>query len=304
MPDALIAGIEAGGTKMLCALAREDGELLAQARIATTAPVQTFAAVGDFFARATDEHGRPVAAGIASFGPLDLDRRSNRYGSLTTTPKLGWSGTNMVTCIEQLLDAPVAIDTDVNCAAVGEACRGAGRGVERLCYVTVGTGIGVGILERGRPMGALGHSEAGHIRVPRAPGDEAFTGNCPFHGDCLEGLASGPAMAARWRAAAETLDADHVAWQFEEYYLAALCINLTYSLRPERIIIGGGVMENPLLLARVRTRYEALAGGYALDRCSADPETYICAPACRDPSPGLLGAFELARNLLVTRDGR
>lgn len=303
MSPALVAGVEAGGTKMLCALSRGDGSILAQARIPTSEPEQTFAAMGEFFSHQMREHGQPDVLGVASFGPLDLDRESAGYGSLTTTPKPGWSGTNMLRRIEQLVGAPGVIDTDVNCAGIAESRRGAARCAGRICYVTVGTGIGVGVVENGRPLRGVGHPEVGHIRVPRAPGDGDFAGNCPFHGDCLEGLASGPSMAARWNVAAEQLGDDHIAWGFEDYYLAALCINLTYMLRPERIIIGGGVMANPLLLDRVRRQFSALAGDYSLDRCSADPETFICSPACQNPSAGLLGAFELARDFLTGGNG-
>lgn len=303
MSRALFAGVEAGGTKMLCALSRGDGEMLAQARVPTSTPERTFAAIEAFFSNEMREHGQPDAVGVASFGPLNFDRTSADYGSLTTTPKPGWSGTNILERMRQMIDAPTVIDTDVNCAGLAEARFGAGRSLHRLCYVTVGTGIGVGYVENGRPLNSLAHPEAGHMRVPRALRDRTFAGSCPFHEDCLEGLASGPAMAERWSLPAEALGDDHIGWVFEEHYLAALCINLTYMLRPERIILGGGVMAHPQLLDRVRARFAALAGGYSLDRCSANAETFICAPMAQVPSPGLLGAIELARDFLAVANG-
>ncbi len=293
MPESLVAAIEAGGTKFVCAVATAGGTVLAQARLATQDPETTFAAVAAFFAGERARRGPVVAAGVGSFGPLDLDPASAGFGRLTTTPKPGWAGVDMRGRVAAIVGAPTAIDTDVNCAGVAEARFGAGRGRARLCYVTVGTGIGVGIVEHGRPLGGVGHAEAGHIRVPRAPGD-GFAGLCPWHGDCLEGLAAGPAMAARWGQPAETLGDDHPGWAMAAHYLAALCVKLTYTVRPERIILGGGVAAHPLLHDRVRAAFVRLAGGYALDRCSADPATFICRPELIDPPAGLIGAIALA----------
>ena len=197
--------------------------------------------------------------------------------------------------ISNILDAPTEIDTDVNCAGLAEAKLGAGRGLERICYVTVGTGIGVGFIENGRPLGGVGHPEAGHMRIPRAIWDEGFAGICPYHGDCLEGLACGPAIQARWHQEAEQLGDSHVAWEFEAHYLGSLCVNLMYMLRPQRIILGGGVMGRTILYDRVRNQFRQMMAGYSLDRWSADADSFISAPALAEPSPGLVGAFELAR---------
>lgn len=302
----LIAAVEAGGTKILCAVVDRDRAILASTRIATTDPDTSFAAMAAFFAGQTMRHGPVAAGGVGSFGPLDLDRGSPGYGRLTTTPKPGWAGVDMRGQVAAMLGAPVAIDTDVNCAALAEALHGATRGLDSSCYVTVGTGIGVGHVARGRPVAGVGHPEAGHIRVPRAPGDAAFAGTCPYHGDCLEGLASGPAMRARWGIAAEDLPDDHPGWEVAAHYLACLCVTLTYTVRPQRIVLGGGVFERASLYDRVRARFVALAVGYALDRWSAAPAGFLCAPALREPSPGLVGAIELARDLLATtgRDTR
>lgn len=302
MSNDLFAAIEAGGTKFLCAVTSADGQVLAQQRIATAAPDETFAGVAAFYQRQREILGPVAAVGLASFGPLDLDRASPGYGRLTSTPKLRWSGVDMRGRIADVVGAPTVIDTDVNCAGLAEARYGAGQGLDRFCYVTVGTGIGIGVIERGFSMSGVGHSEAGHMRVPRATGDD-FVGACPFHGDCLEGLACGPAIAGRWGRAAEDLDEDHPAWAIEAHYLAALCINLTYLLRPERIILGGGVMAHPPLHDAVRARFTALAADYALDRCSADYATFVCPPAAQEPSAGLLGAVALARDFIVDSRG-
>lgn len=302
MADDLIAAIEAGGTKFLAAVATSDGRVLAEERIATRAPDETFAAVAAFFGREREARGPVRAGGVASFGPLDLDRSSSGYGRMTTTPKPGWSGIDMLGRVRAIVDAPTLIDSDVNAAGMAEARYGAGRGMNRLCYVTIGTGIGVGVIEHGRPLGGVGHPEAGHMRVPRAPGDE-FAGVCPYHGDCLEGLASGPAIAARWGVPAEALGEDHPGWAMEAHYLAELCVNMTYLIRPDRIILGGGVAAHPLFHDRVRSCFTDLLAGYAVDRRSADPATFICAPEAREPSAGLVGAMALARDGLAASDG-
>lgn len=298
MPQGLLAGIEAGGTKILCAVADHAGTILAQTRLQTALPAQNFSEISRFFEAQAARHGPIVAGGVASFGPLDLDRQSDRFGALAATPKPGWSEFNLLRATAEAIGAPTGIDTDVNCAALAELKHGAGRGLERLCYVTIGTGVGVGIVERGVTHQGVGHPEAGHIRVSRAPSDH-FAGICPVHGDCLEGLASGPALAARWGTPAEQLPPDHAAWPMEAHYIASLCLTLAYTVRPQRIILGGGVMEQSYLLPVVRLAFAALAAGYALDRHSSDPATYLCRPQLVDPSPGLVGAFELAGAVLA-----
>lgn len=300
MSQRYLAAIEAGGTKILCALADAAGRIGSATRIATTTPDETFGAMAAFFAgQPRDIHIE--GCGIASFGPLDLDPSSHRYGSLTTTPKAGWQGVAMLSRIREMLGVPTRIDTDVNCAALAEGlASGAAAGLDRFCYITVGTGIGVGIVDRGKTMSKVGHAEAGHIRVGTAPGD-TFVGTCPSHGDCVEGLACGPALQRRWGRPAEELPASHVAWEHEAWYIAALCANLSYSLRPQRIVIGGGVMGNPALPGQIRRAFAAITAGYALDRWSADPENYIVPPSFTDPSSGLVGALLLAREAADAR---
>ncbi len=296
MSDGLYAAIEAGGTKVLCALVAADGRIVSQTKIPTRGPNETLAEVAAFFGAQARQAGRLRATGIASFGPIDLDITSPSHGRITTTPKPGWSGFDMLGTIQRSLGAPARIDTDVNCAALAEGAVGTAAGLSRYCYMTVGTGIGVGIVDGGRVDHGAGHAEVGHMRLPRAPGDE-FPGICSYHGDCAEGLASGPAMKARWGRSAEDLEIDHPAWDIEAHYIAAICINLTYTVRPERIIIGGGVLERSTLYNRVRVHFEELAKGYALDRFSRDVESYLVRPQLVDPSPGLVGALHLARGI-------
>ena len=289
----IYAAIEAGGTKILCALMAADGRILAQTRIATRGPEETLADIDAFYAAQAEAFGHPRAAGIASFGPIDLDRTSPAYGRLTTTPKQGWADFDLLGAIQTMLAVPTAIDTDVNCAALAEGAAGAAKGLSRYCYMTVGTGIGVGVVEGGKTSQGTGHPEVGHVRLLRAHGDD-FQGICPYHGDCAEGMASGPAMKARWQKSAEDLEIDHPAWEIEAHYIAAICVNLTYSLRPERIIIGGGVLERSTLYNRIRVHFEELTRGYALDQFSRNADSYIVRPQLADPSPGLVGALQLA----------
>lgn len=295
MRDSLIAGIEAGGTKTICAVANDDGSVLAQCRVPTGSPDETFAAIAAFYDEQKAQHGPIEIGGVGSFGPLDLDCRSPTHGALTTTPKSGWSGINMRSRVSDILGAPVLIDTDVNCAGLAEGVYGAGQGLDRFCYITVGTGIGVGCVEDGRPSSGVGHPEAGHIRVPRAAGDDAFAGMCPYHSDCLEGLASGPAIEARWRRRPEDLGDEHSAWRYEAHYIAALAVNLTYVLRPQRLILGGGVMSHTGLIDLVRSQFDDMMGGYSLDRWSGDAGTYLAEPILTENSAGVVGAIELAR---------
>lgn len=293
MSKRLLAAIEAGGTKILCALRDGQGRIGPSVRIATTTPDATFAAIEQFF-REHAAAGQIAGCGIASFGPLDLDPASASYGSLTTTPKPGWADVPMLERMARILPVPTRIDTDVNCAALAEGSGdGAAAGLQRYCYMTVGTGIGVGIVDQGSVRGGTGHAEAGHIRLGKAP-EDSFGGICPSHGDCVEGLACGPAMRARWGVPAETLPDRHPAWEIEAWYIAAICANLTYTVRPQRIVIGGGVLGHGRLYSLVRSKFADLMAGYALDRWSADPDSYLVKPAFEDPSPGLLGAFMLA----------
>lgn len=293
----LFGGIEAGGTKFICGVSDSEGVVLEEIRIPTTTPNETLAAASAFFARAQARHGPLSALAIGSFGPLSLRLTAKDHGSITSTPKAGWSGVNLLAHFRETIDAPMVLDTDVNCAAVGEFLFGSGRGLDTFCYITIGTGIGVGLLVGGAPHGGANHPEAGHIRVPRAKDDLTFEGTCPFHGDCIEGLASGPAMRARWGVPAEDLPIDHPAWGMAADYVASLCANLSYIVRPDRIIIGGGVMQ-PHMYGRVREALEHKLGGYDSSIRDLDLETYVTPPTA-GASAGLIGALALAHHLVL-----
>lgn len=269
-------------------IATGPGDLRAETSLPTTGPAETLGRVVDFF-RA--QPARIAAVGVACFGPLDLDPASPTFGRVTTTPKPGWARTDVAGALAAL-GVPVAIDTDVNGAALGEHRWGAGRGVDPFVYVTVGTGIGGGAIVHGRPVHGLVHPEMGHLLVPRDPADR-FPGACPYHGACLEGLASGVALRERWGRAADTLPRDHEAWRLQARYLALGVAAITAVLSPRRIAMGGGVMQAPGLLERVRGEVaEALAG-------------YVAAPDLVAPAlgvrAGVLGAVALAQVALPER---
>lgn len=259
---ALYGAIEAGGTKFVCAAGRGPLEIPPDARevIPTTTPEATLGAVVRFFDRICREHGPLTAIGVAAFGPVDVERRSATWGSILATPKAGWSGVSLTRPLERF-NCPVVIDTDVNAAALAEARYGSGAGVDPVVYVTVGTGIGGGVALEGGTIRGMLHPEMGHIRVRRDPRDLAFAGICPFHGDCLEGLASGPAIVSRWNARLGELPADHPAHEIIGGYLGQLAATIALVLSAQRIVFGGGVM-NGRLLPHIRAAAARELGGY------------------------------------------
>lgn len=294
MPQAPLYGaIEAGGTKFVCAVAREPLQLLAETRIATTTPVATLDAALAFFTQQEQVHGRLAGIGIASFGPVDVRKDSPRFGHILDTPKAGWSQTDLVKPFAQRFKCPVSIDTDVNAAALAEARLGAGRDCDTLVYVTVGTGIGGGIFTNGHTHKGSLHPELGHIRVRRHADDMDFKGSCPFHGDCLEGLASGPAILARYGAALDTLPAAHPAFRVIADYLGQLTATLILLLAPQRILFGGGVMQQQALFPLLRDTAAALLNGYAGMGERHWLESAVVAPALGQ-SAGITGALLLA----------
>jgi fructokinase len=292
----LVGGVEGGGTKFVCAVGTGPGDVRARARIPTTAPEETLARVVEFF-RA---HPEPVAAvGIGSFGPLDLRPESSTYGFVTSTPKHGWRQADLRGTLARALGVPVAIDTDVNAAAVGEQRWGAARDVRTALYVTVGTGIGGGVVIDGRPLHGLVHPEIGHVPVARDRAADAFAGVCPYHGDCLEGLASGPAIEARWGVPADRLAPDHPAWALEAEYLARALATCVYALSPERILLGGGVMEQAQLFPLVRARLREALNGYVDSPALREGlDAYVVPPAL-GADAGVLGAMALAIDACV-----
>ncbi len=286
-------GIEAGGAHFVCAVGSGPDRLEAETSFPTTTPDETLArAVG--FLRENAGAGL-TAVGIGSFGPLDLRKDSPTYGRVTSTPKLAWEGVDLVGAVADALGVPVALDTDVNASALAEHLWGAAMGVDDMVYVTVGTGIGGGAMAGGKLVHGLVHPEMGHMRVPHDRGADDFDGACHYHGDCLEGLASGPAIERRWGRRPELLPDDHPAWELEAGYLAAGVVNLTCTLSPRRVVMGGGVMERPSLLPRIRAGVRELLGGYVRAPEVSDAiDEYIVTPALGARS-GVLGAIALAQ---------
>jgi fructokinase len=292
-------GVETGGTWTVCALATGPDDVRASEVFPTRSPDETLSSVISFF-RDRDRGAAAEAIGVGSFGPVDADRDSSAWGSVTTTPKPGWQHTPVATVIRDALDVPVAFETDVNAAAVGEHRWGAARDVSNLCYLTIGTGIGAGLLVHGHPVRGLVHPEVGHIRIPLR---DSFAGVCPVHGNCWEGVASGPAIAQRWDASPADLPDDHEAWPLEAEYLALGILSIVLVASPERVVVGGGVMERVPLLPLVRERLVALNGGY-LDTPMLAEEAgrYVVAPQLGDRA-GVLGAVALAEELVTGRSG-
>lgn len=287
----LYGGIEAGGTKFICAVGSADGGLAAEVRFETTSPEETIGKSIAFFRQLPE----PITAvGIGSFGPLDLDPSSTSYGFITNSDKPGWRDTDFAGTVQRSLGVPVGFDTDVNAAALGEHRWGAGVGLDNFLYLTVGTGIGGGGVFGGRPMHGLIHPEMGHIRIPHDFAVDPFPGTCPYHGDCLEGLAGGRTMETRYGQPAETLPDDHPAWALEARYLALGIANFIVTLSPQRIIVGGGVMSKSGLLEAVRQEVVELLAGYVnAPAVTENIENYIVPPVLGNHA-GVLGAISLA----------
>lgn len=293
-PEVLFGAIEAGGTKFVCAVGSGPDDIRAQERFDTTLPAETIGRCLEFLQR----FDGLAAVGIAAFGPLDLHASSSTYGFITSTPKAGWRNTDLAGAISRALGLPVGIDTDVNGAALGEWRWGAARELDNFLYLTVGTGIGGGAFVNRRVVHGLLHPEMGHIRVPHDLATDPFAGSCPFHGDCLEGLATGVAMEKRWGQKAETLPAAHPAWELEAHYLALALANYVCVLSPQRIIMGGGVMSQPQLLPLVRRKLVAVLNGYVQAvEILEHTDCYVVAPALGSRA-GVLGALALAQAAL------
>ena len=281
-------GIEAGGTKFICAVGDGSDEVIEEVRFPTTEPGETIARAVDFFT----QQELLAGIGIASFGPLDLNPASPTFGTITSTPKTNWAQTDIAGEIQRALSLPVVLDIDVNAAALAEQLWGAARGLNSFIYLTVGTGIGGGGMLEGKLLHGLMHPEMGHIPIPHDVDEDPFEGSCPFHGDCLEGLASGPALHARWGARPEELPREHPAWALEAKYLGQALAVYTYILSPQRIIIGGGVMEKRGLLTLIRTVLQKTLGNYGVP--TEEIESYVVGPELGDRA-GVLGAIALAK---------
>jgi fructokinase len=290
MTNPLLGAIEAGGTKFVCAVGTVAGELIEETRIQTRAPAETMDDVLSFFGRRSEGY---AAFGIGSFGPVDLRRESPTYGYITSTPKLDWRNFDLAGTVRRAFHVPIGFDTDVNAAALAEARWGAAQGLRNVLYITVGTGIGGGAIAEGSLLHGLVHPEMGHIRVPHDWDKDPFQGSCPYHGDCLEGLASGSAMEARWHVPPSSLPTEHRAFRLEAEYLALACATWIFTLSPQRIILGGGVMQ-PHLFPLLRDRTRSLLRGYVdTPEILSEIDAYIVPPGLGHRA-GVLGALALA----------
>lgn len=292
--EPIYAAIEMGGTKCIVSVG-SNPDTARRHRIETRSPGETIQAI-ELTVR--EEIGRSTveAIGIASFGPLDVDARSSHHGRIGRTPKRGWEGTNLVSRLRETFNCPVKAETDVNSAAIAEANWHVDDPVQHLAYVTVGTGIGVGIIQNGEIVNGLSHPEIGHIRVEKHPSNRSFAGSCPFHGDCLEGLASGLAIDARWGTSLSELPEDHPGVGLEAFYLGQLTVNLILHHRPEIIIFGGGVSKTPMLIDKIRAESLSLLGDYLPELATTTAMNRLIRPPRLDDDAGILGAFMLAQS--------
>ena len=299
MNEPLLAGVELGGTKCICILGSGPQHIRAQVELPTHAPQVTLAAIEAVLEGWQAQGWHFSALGLAAFGPLNLRRDAPRFGWMARTVKAGWSDTELLGRMATRYPVPTGIDTDVNAAARAEGRWGGAQGLADYVYVTVGTGIGAGVIVNGLPVAGANHTELGHIRIVRMPEDH-FAGVCPFHGDCLEGLAAGPAIAARTQRDPATLQPEDPAWQPIAHALAQLCQTLVLTTGPRRIFLGGGVMVGqPQLFAMIRSQLQASLNGYiATDEIAAGIERFIV-PSALGPAVGPLGALALAADQLV-----
>lgn len=284
----ILGALEAGGTKMVLAIGNENGEVLERISIPTITPDVTVKEIIAFFKE------RPIEAlGVGSFGPVDLDLNSKTYGYITSTPKLAWANYNFAGSLSDALHVPIGFDTDVNASALGEATWGCIKGLSSGIYITVGTGIGVGVYLNGTLLHGMLHPEAGHILLNKAPKD-TFAGVCPYHPNCMEGLASGPSIEKRWGKKAMELSDRPEVWELEAYYLAQGIVNFILTLSPHKIVLGGGVMHQEQLFPLIRTQVSELLHGYVNTKELSDLNNYIVPPSLGD-NQGIMGCLQLAK---------
>jgi len=292
----LFGGIEAGGTKFVCIVGSGPQSIEDQVRIETTTPDETLNKVVEFFQPYTKEK-KIKTIGVGCFGPLDLDPDSKSFGYITSTPKPGWRNTDMVGILRRKLDIMVVMDTDVNAAALGEFNWGASKGSDPSLYLTIGTGIGGGYIKNAKPLMGLLNPEMGHIHIPHDLNLDPFRGSCPFHKDCFEGLASGPAIQKRFNVRGETLSDDHPFWEIESAYIAAALADYILVLSPKMIILGGGIMQRPILFPMIQRKVPEILNGYVQSsNLMKNIATYIVPPGLGNQS-GVLGALALAQSI-------
>jgi fructokinase len=284
-----LGALEAGGTKMVCAIGNENGEILERISIPTETPDITMPKLISYFADKEIE-----ALGIGCFGPIDLNRDSDTYGYITTTPKLAWKNYNIVKTFQEALNVPVGFDTDVNGSALGEATWGITKGLENSMYITIGTGIGTGIITNGKLLHGMLHPEGGHLLLSRHPKD-SFEGTCPYHKTCLEGLASGPAIEARWGEKGTELAERREVWELEAYYIAQALVDYIMVISPQRIVIGGGVMHQEHLMPLIREEVKRQLAGYIDTKELLNMDQYVVLPSLND-NQGIMGALKLGLN--------
>ena len=283
----LYGALEAGGTKMVCAIGDENGKLIRQTRIPTTMPNETMSKIIEYF-----KEERIEALGVACFGPVDLNRESPTYGYITSTPKKGWTDFDIVGCLKDALGVPIGFDTDVNGSLLGEVTWGCAKGLTDAVYITIGTGIGGGVLSGGNLLHGMMHSELGHMLLSPEP-EDTYPGGCPFHTACFEGLASGPAIEARYGKKAYELTDKPEVWELESKYIAKALVNIILTLSPQRIILGGGVMHQEQLFPLIRNKVRDYLNGYIRAAGLEDMDTYIV-PASLGDDQGIMGALKLA----------
>lgn len=289
----LYGGVEAGGTKFVCCVSSGPGSIVEEVRFATTTPEETLRKTVQFFQPFVAE-GKVKSIGVGCFGPLDLDPASPTYGSITATPKPGWSHTDVRGTLQRALQVPIAFDMDVNAAAIGEAIWGASKGLDPSLYLTIGTGIGGGYIKDGKPLIGMLNLEMGHLRIPHDRELDPFDGNCPFHGDCFEGLANGPAIEKRLGMKGALVPEADPYWDVEADYIASALMNYILTLSPKKIILGGGVMQREFLYPRVRSRVRQLLNGYVNSRSILENmDEYIVPPGLGNQS-GSMGAIAMA----------
>ena len=292
----LFGALEAGGTKMVCAIGDENGNILERVSIPTGTPENTMPPMIEFF-----KDKGICALGIGCFGPVDLDKKSPTYGYITSTPKLAWTNYPIVAEFEKALGVPVGFDTDVNAAALGEATWGCTRDVENSIYITIGTGVGVGVIVNGKPYHGMIHPEGGHILLSRHPEDPMVGSGCPFHENCMEGLAAGPSLEKRWGVKGAELAERMEVWEMEAWYIGQAITNYIMILSPERIICGGGVMHQPCLLPLIRKEVARQMNGYIKGKGMDDLDNYIVGVSLND-NQGAMGAVKLAIDALAEKE--
>ena len=290
-------GVEAGGTKFVCAVGTGPDDIRAEIRLPTETPDSTLGKVIEFF-REQQKHQDIAAIGVASFGPVDPDPDSPTFGFITNTPKPGWANTPVAPALKDAFDIPIGFDTDVNVAALGEHTWGAAQNVDTFVYLTIGTGIGGGGMVNGDLIHGLIHPEMGHIAIPHDWDRDPYAGTCPFHGDCWEGLANGPAIEARWGQPGELLPPTHEAWPLEAHYLALGVTSIMMILSPQLVVMGGGVMEQAHIFPLIHQEVKSLLNGYIQSPTVLEGvDSYIVPPALGSRS-GALGAIALAQRAL------